>query len=204
MRFVKIPTAVQRLFPAVWWRERQSTSPILYLTFDDGPDAAATPFVLETLRNYAAKATFFCIGEKAAAHPTLLQQIAEQGHRIGNHSYSHRNGWHCNTTDYVQDVQKASLYITSSLFRPPYGKLTWGQYRQLKKTHRIVLWDVMSYDFDSSLPPQQCLQQVLRHARNGSCIVFHDTLHCLPRLQYCLPALLKHYTAQGFRFEAVP
>ena len=200
---VRPPTYLRFLYPGVVWN-KPTNEKILYLTFDDGPTPEVTSSVLDLLSLHNAKATFFCIGENVKKHPTLYNRIKAEGHAIGNHTNTHPNSWKVKYDFYLKDVEEARKVIDSNLFRPPYGKLTWGQYRQLKKTHRIVLWDVMSYDFDSSLPPQQCLQQVLRHARNGSCIVFHDTLHCLPRLQYCLPALLKHYTAQGFRFEAVP
>jgi peptidoglycan/xylan/chitin deacetylase (PgdA/CDA1 family) len=176
----------------------------LYLSFDDGPNSEITPWVLETLKKHNAKATFFCIGKKAEENAAILNRILADGHSIGNHSYSHPNGWKTGFKEFIKDVESCSKSINSKLFRPPYGRIGLRQMAALqKKNYRIVLWDVLSGDFDPKLSKEQCLKNVLQNSRNGSIIVFHDTEKAFEKLSYVLPLVLEHYHKLGFEFKSI-
>ncbi len=177
---------------------------VLYLTFDDGPHPVVTNFVLEELRKFNAKASFFCIGKNVQAHPELYQRIQEEGHGIGNHSFSHLNGWNVNDADYLEDIAKASKHINSSLFRPPYGKITFSQIKKLTKepfNFRLIMWSVLSADFNVKISAEQCLQHVIQNSKAGSIIVFHDSEKAFDRMRYALPGMLKYFYEKGYRFE---
>jgi peptidoglycan/xylan/chitin deacetylase (PgdA/CDA1 family) len=203
MYLLKTPRLIQRLLPGLTWRV-PGEEKVLYLTFDDGPIPDVTPWVLEQLRSYSAKATFFCVGENAASHPEILAQLLAEGHSIGNHTYHHLNGWATKSGVYLSDVARCAALVPSPLFRPPYGRLSPRQLSALHPHYRIVMWDVLSADFDPAVSPQQCLSNVLNHAGPGSIIVFHDSLKALSRLRYALPAVLDRYSQDGFSFEALP
>ena len=176
----------------------------IYLTFDDGPIPEITPWVLKRLENYKAKATFFCIGDNIFKNPDEFNQIIEKGHRVGNHTYNHLKGWNTNTVDYIENTLRAEKffpYQQQKLFRPPYGKITNKQSKEiLKLNYTIVMWDVLSGDFDQNISNEQCLANVTKHAENGSIVVFHDSLKSQEKLQYVLPKVLKHYAALGYSF----
>ncbi len=179
----------------------------VYLTFDDGPNPNVTPFILEQLRRYNAKATFFCIGKNVVEHPDLYQEIFDGGHSIGNHTHNHLNGWKTKTADYVTNVQEAKKYIPSLLFRPPYGKIKPKQIKALSKKIpgiQIIMWDILSGDFDPNRQPQTCLQQVLFKFRSGSIIVFHDSDKAWERMSYVLPRVLEHFKKKGYKVDALP
>lgn len=201
----KTPNWVKKLFPGSIWDIKGNRN-TLYLTFDDGPHPQITDFVLDELKRYDARATFFCIGKNVADNKLILNRIVDEGHAIGNHTYNHVNGWKTSSARYVEDVDKASQLIDSKLFRPPYGKITGGQHRQLRKKANpfsIVMWSVLSGDFDVKITPRQCLDNVLKHAGNGSVIVFHDSEKAFERLKYALPQVLKHFSEKGFVFEKI-
>ncbi len=188
----------------------QTTEKVLYLTFDDGPHETATPFVLDELKKHNAKATFFCIGKNVVNHPAIYRRIAEQGHATGNHTYNHLNGWKTEDTVYINDILQASQHIDSRLFRPPYGRIKKFQAKILQRNtnpaHRlfsIIMWDVLSGDFDVTLSPQKCLSNVINHAESGSVIVFHDSTKAWSRMSYALPKVLHHFTEEGFVFKAL-
>lgn len=182
--------------------------PSVYLTFDDGPHPEITPFVLEQLSRVGAKASFFCIGSRVVAYPLVYQQIIEQGHRVGNHTQEHLNAWHTNQQDYLKDVAVAAELIDSNLFRPPYGKLPWQIAKQIptviKAPAQIVMWDILSGDFDHRLTAAACLENCRRYLRPGSIIVLHDSEKAWDRLKILLPELLSLIGSAGYSLKALP
>ncbi len=175
----------------------------LFLTFDDGPTPEITPWVLAALKEFNARATFFCIGKNVKKHPDLYNQILNEGHSVGNHSYTHIKGWRNSNKKYIQSVQKAAQVIDSNLFRPPYGKIRPQQTKQLKQDFKIIMWDVFAKDYNSKLDKEKCLKNVLDFSESGSIIVFHDTFKAERNLKYVLPKVLKHFSEQGFVFNPI-
>lgn len=194
---------LQQLFRSLLWRV-ETTEKVLYLTFDDGPIPEVTPWVLEELQRHQAKATFFVVGENVRKHPELLQRLQAGGHTVGNHTEHHVNGWNTPTRAYLREVQECDRRVGSRLFRPPYGRIRLTQIRALRNRFRIVMWDVLSKDYDRGIQPNECLQRVLRSARPGSIVVFHDSLKAEERLRHALPRVLGHFSELGYRFEALP
>ncbi|HYK43829.1 MAG TPA: polysaccharide deacetylase family protein [Parafilimonas sp.] len=177
----------------------------LYLTFDDGPHETATPFVLDQLKAYNARATFFCLGKNVKAYPKIYERILDEGHAVGNHTFSHLNGWKTNNNTYMRDIAEAAKYIDSKLFRPPYGKLSPFVSKLLRSlNYRIVMWEILSGDFDTEVTPEKCLEHVVLYSRPGSVIVFHDSTKAWQRMQFALPKVLQHFNEQGFKFKGIP
>lgn len=172
----------------------------IFLTFDDGPHPEITPWVLDTLEKYQAKATFFCLGKNVEKYPETYQRLIDQGHRVGNHGYAHLNGWKTSLKLYLQDVERGGQIISSPLFRPAYGKITFRQYLALKKKHTIVLWDVLSRDYDSSQAPSQITDKVIKSTQKGSILVFHDSEKAFNNLQNTLPGLLEQLKSKRYTF----
>lgn len=207
MRYiVTTPWWLRMLFPAnLTWRI-PATEKIIYLTFDDGPNPVATPFVLDELKKYNAKATFFCIGKNVQEQPELYQRIFTDGHRVGNHTHNHLNGFHTKDELWLQNVKEAAKWIDSDLFRPPYGKIRSFPAKVLKESNppfQIIMWDVLSADFDTNISPQKCLDNVTKHTKPGSIIVFHDSEKAFPNLRFALPEVLKLFSGEGYRFEVI-
>jgi peptidoglycan-N-acetylglucosamine deacetylase len=206
MRYlVKTPWWLKKIYSSYVWSV-DTKEKIIYLSFDDGPHPIATPFVLDELKKYNAKATFFCIGKNVVAEPAIYKRILEEGHAVGNHTYNHFNGWKTKDDLYLDDVREAGKYIDSIMFRPPYGRITSFQAKNinaaLKKTLvKIIMWDVISGDFDNSLNGDQCVQNVILNTTKGSIVVFHDSEKAFSRLQILLPAILKFFEKKGYRFE---
>lgn len=200
MYLVKTPQFIQKLFPNFTWRIPTSEK-IIHLTFDDGPIPEVTPWVLETLAKYDAKATFFCVGDNVRKHPDVLEMVKTEGHAIGNHTFNHLNGWTTDNMEYFLNVRRCAHALRSSLFRPPYGRLKLKQGEFLHRHYRIVMWDVLSGDFDPEISAEQCLDNVLKNTREGSIVVFHDSLKAWGKLQFVLPRVLEHFATQGFRFD---
>jgi len=203
--FVKKPKWLRRFYGDCIW-EMNTTDKVLYLTFDDGPDPNETPFVMEQLKQYNAKATFFCIGKNVIAHPELYDQLIREGHVVGNHSHSHIDGWKTNNTKYFRDIEDAAKVIESNIFRPPFGHITWNQVRYLKNQPnklKTILWNVLSADFDEQTPEEKCLRNVVDNAKPGSIVLFHDHSVASRNLRYALPRVLAHFKQQGYRFEAI-
>ncbi len=204
----RIPGFIQKLFPSRLWTI-STKEKVLYLTFDDGPVPKITPWVLEQLKKHKAKATFFCIGDNIRKHPDIFQQIISEDHRIGNHTHNHLNGWKTSTDYYVKNVLLGEDFISekrgqenSKLFRPPYGRLTGKQSKILQKRgFKIVMWDVLSKDYDRSLSAEKCLKNTIKHSHPGSIIVFHDSIKAAGNLKKVLPEILEHFSRQGYRFE---
>lgn len=180
--------------------------PTVYLTFDDGPQAEVTPFVLEQLDRFDAAATFFCIGNNVAGNKELFDRIVQSRHAIGNHTYHHLNGWKVRDEEYLDDVARAAVHISSHLFRPPYGCIRRSQTKALvggASKYSVVMWSVLAWDFDGSIMPAKCLKNVVDHARPRDIIVFHDSLKAAPRLEYALPRVLEHFRKKGWTMAAL-
>jgi peptidoglycan-N-acetylglucosamine deacetylase len=202
MGLVRIPWIFKKAFPGLIWNTGEDKK-VLYLTFDDGPTPVVTRQVLSLLESYKAKATFFCIGRNAERHPEILKEIIGNGHAVGNHTYSHLKGWYSPNKDYYEDIELAAQFVPSKLYRPAYGMITLRQIRHLKQKYKIVLWDVMSYDFDPNTSPEKCLSNVISFARPGSVIVFHDSIKASPGLLFALPRVLEHFSRQGYVFQSI-
>lgn len=173
----------------------------VYLTFDDGPIPGVTPWVLEQLGKYNAKATFFCVGDNVKKNPGLFDELKKQGHAVGNHTFNHLDGWRTENDKYFQNVEQCNSVVGSSLFRPPYGKLKRAQYAALSEKYSIIMWDVLAGDFDHDTSPEKCLKNVISKTREGSIVVFHDSLKAQERMEYALPRFLKYFSEKGFTFE---
>lgn len=210
---VKTPKYIKRLFPKYVW-EKAFSNPTIYLTFDDGPTPEITEWTLTTLQQYNAKATFFCIGDNIKKHPEILKKIADQGHTIGNHTFNHLNGWKTSTNTYIKNANQAqhkielelgnSPFTSKKLFRPPYGRIKNSQAKQLiNKGYQIIMWSVIAYDWKQNLTKEQCLANVIKHSKNGSIVVFHDSVKASKNMKYTLPKMLAHFTDKGFKFEAL-
>lgn len=208
----KIPPLLKFLLPNRLWNLPKDEKAI-YLTFDDGPIPEVTPWVLEQLKQFDALATFFCIGDNVRKHPEVYQQILTEGHATGNHSFNHLNGWRTPTSRYVENVLLAQAEMekfkgagtTSKLFRPPYGRIREKQVKVLQKSHfKVVMWDVLSKDYDRQLSEEKCFQNVVKHAGPGSIIVFHDSLKAEKNLKTVLPRVLEYYSRSRFEFKPLP
>ena len=195
----KTPWWLKALYPKRTWNKSRKEK-VLYLSFDDGPHPSMTAFVLDELKAYGAKASFFCIGKNIESYPEMYKRIQEEGHGVGNHSYSHLNGFKTTDELYVADVMKAAQLVPSKLFRPPYGRLKSSQARKLAALE-IVMWDVLSGDFDGNLDKKTCLSKLIRKTRPGSIITFHDSEKAKERLEYVLPRFLSHYHKLGYSFQ---
>ncbi len=202
MYLVKTPRFLESLFPNFTWNIKTEDK-VLYLTFDDGPIPEVTPWVLEQLAKYNAKATFFCVGDNVRKHPSVFQQVMAEGHSIGNHTYNHLSGWNTDNIPFFHNVRHCAHLVNSGLFRPPYGRLTPSQTQFLTRHYRIVMWDVLSGDFDVNISKENVFENVILSAKRGSIVVFHDSLKAFDRLEYALPRVLEHFTAKGYRFESL-
>ncbi|WP_299122124.1 polysaccharide deacetylase family protein [uncultured Winogradskyella sp.] len=215
----KTPDFVKTLFPNFIWNINTNAKE-LYLTFDDGPTPEITDWVLQTLKKYNAKATFFCIGNNIEKYPEIFQNILDDNHSIGNHTYNHLKGWKTKTKMYVGNVELSDSVInfqvqnskfidkydseSLKLFRPPYGKFKNKQSKKLLELgYRIILWDVLSYDWDKSIREETCFKNVISATKKGSIIVFHDSMKASRNLKYVLPKVLEYYTEKGFKFRAI-
>jgi peptidoglycan/xylan/chitin deacetylase (PgdA/CDA1 family) len=206
MLFVKTPILIMKLFPELIWHfatrgNRQENH--IYLTFDDGPTPEVTPWVLDSLRDYEAKGTFFCLGRNVDRYPHLYEQILEEGHAVGNHTYSHLKGSHTSNNEYLNDIELARNDIDSRLFRPPYGRFRKSQIREIRKDYRIVMWDVLSQDYDHRVNPKKCYANIEHNIRPGSIVVFHDSLKARANLYHALPLMLEEFSDQ-YRFMPIP
>ena len=202
--FIERPPLLYRmLFPETVWRlhKRERT---VYLTFDDGPIPEVTPWVLDTLDRYGVKATFFLVGENVERHPELLEDILKRGHTVGNHTMNHLQGAHVSTRVYLHNVFTAKELIHSTLFRPPHGLLRWAQSKVLRARFAIIMYDLVTRDYSKKLNGEQVLNNVKRYARQGSIIVFHDSLKAEKNMKYALPRAIEWLREQGYDFASIP
>lgn len=211
--FVKTPWLLTKLYPHCTWKMPvKPGEKTIYLTFDDGPHPEATPFVLDELKKWNAKATFFCIGKNVVAHPAIYQRLLQEGHRTGNHTWQHLNGWKTPNDKYFEDILATTKYVDSNLFRPPYGRITQFQvklltgldtYQHSDRKFTIIMWDVLSADFDQRITAERATLNVIGRTKPGSIVVFHDSEKAFPRLRDALPKVLQYFTEKGYRFEAI-
>ena len=199
---VKTPSIFQNSFPNFTWKV-PTKEKVLHLTFDDGPTPEVTPWVLQQLAMYDAKATFFSIGENIMRHRELFDQVKSEGHAVGNHTHNHLNGWATDSIPYFHNVRHCARLVQSSLFRPPFGRLRPKQAQFLQRHYRIVMWDVLSGDFDPNISNEKCLNNVTKNAKPGSIVVFHDNQKAKDKLTYTLPKVLEHFSKLGYQFEAL-
>lgn len=220
MLLYRTPAFLPWIFSKLLWRVETNAKEI-YLTFDDGPIPGPTEFVLDTLKQFNAKATFFCIGDNIRKHPEIFQRIVTEGHAIGNHTFNHIKGWGTSTENYVSNVERCANEIsktlpvtgyqlpttgnqqpgTGFLFRPPYGRIRPKQIDALKAKYQIVMWDVLTSDYNQSQSPEACLKGSIRATRPGSIVVFHDSLKAERNMKYALPKYLEYFVKQGYTFK---
>ncbi|HIS34832.1 MAG TPA: polysaccharide deacetylase family protein [Candidatus Avirikenella pullistercoris] len=196
--YIEPPKIVKRLFPdLIWSFSQQEVDGKVFITFDDGPTPEITPWILDTLSKFDAKATFFCLGKNVEQYPELFQMILEGGHAVGNHTYSHQKGWEMRTGRYVEDVDLADNFIHSNLFRPPYGRIKPAQARRLSERYKLIMWDVLSRDYSQLVSPRSCLNNVVKHVKSGSIVLFHDSRKAYRNLSYTLPRTLEFLRSKG-------
>ncbi len=198
----KTPQVLKWYYPNLIW-DFTTAEKCVYLTFDDGPTEEYTLWILEELEKHKAKATFFCIGNNVEKHRLIFETIIEKGHNVGNHTYNHMNGWNNSLLSYMRDVRKCEKVFKSDLFRPPHGRMSNKQRTALTKDYKVIMWDVLSGDFDTSLTGEECAEAVIDNITNGSIIVFHDSKKAADRLKNALPIVLETLRAQGYSFRAI-
>jgi peptidoglycan-N-acetylglucosamine deacetylase len=202
---VKTPNWLQKIFQKYVWKIR-NTDKVIFLSFDDGPHPIYTPFVLNELKKHDAKATFFCIGKNVQQYPDIYKRIIDEGHSIGNHTFNHLNGRKTNDATYIENVHEAANFIDSSLFRPPYGRITSFQAKllmQMRRPYKIIMWTILSGDFDTHITKERCLKNVLLKTKAGDIVVFHDSEKASVRMCYTLPAMLEHFSNAGYYFDRI-
>jgi peptidoglycan/xylan/chitin deacetylase (PgdA/CDA1 family) len=196
---VRPPHVFRRVYPGATWR-MSKTEKKIYLTFDDGPVPGVTTAALSVLKKYDVKATFFCVGDNVKRYPEIFQQVLEEGHHVGNHTMHHIDGWKHSWYDYMRDVTECSAQFQSDLFRPPYGHMRRSQFNTLSRRCKIIMWDVLTYDFDKTFVGEHCLELALRNSREGSIVVFHDSEKAKERMLYALPRYIEEMMVRGFTF----
>jgi peptidoglycan/xylan/chitin deacetylase (PgdA/CDA1 family) len=214
MHLYKTNYLFKKIYSSYTW-DIPTTEKEIFLTFDDGPIPGVSDFVLEVLEKYNAKATFFAVGHNIEKHPEVFQRVVQGGHAVGNHTFHHLNGWKTDTNTYLDNIAEcdemlSSLYHSGSraggsqkLFRPPYGKLTREQSRVVRQNYKVIMWDVLTADYDNSLHKETCLKKTIKYTNKGSVVIFHDSLKAEKNMTYVLPRLLEHFSEQGYSFKAI-
>lgn len=202
MFLVKSPAIIKKYYPNLIWEVPNSENKI-YLTFDDGPIPEITEWVLDVLKQYNIKATFFCIGDNVVKYPTVFQRIIVEGHIAGNHTFNHLNGWKTSSEIYLANIEACKEVLNTFIFRPPYGRIKKSQVQDLSKAYRIIMWDVLSGDFDAKTSPEKCYNNVIKNTKSGSIIVFHDSIKAAENLKATLPKAIEYLLEQGFVFDVL-
>ncbi|MEO6686831.1 MAG: polysaccharide deacetylase family protein [Dyadobacter sp.] len=199
------PFWLKAIYPRYTWHI-PTVKKEIFLTFDDGPIPDITEFVLDTLKQFETKATFFCIGDNVRKHPLVFSKILDQGHSVGNHTFNHMNGWKSEDQEYLANIDlcEKQLDLETNLFRPPYGRMKKSQSKLLPETKKIIMWDVLSGDFSAAVKPEICLEKSIKYARPGSIVLFHDSLKAAKNMQYTLPRFLEHFSGKEYQFKALP
>lgn len=198
------PLLYRLLFPEAIWRFKHRNRRVVYLTFDDGPIPEQTPWVLDLLDRYGISATFFMVGDNVRRHPELLDEVRRRGHSVGNHTMHHLQGMKVTSRRYMRDITEADALIDTTLFRPPHGIMRWAQAKAIKDHYNIIMYDLVTRDYSRKLNPEQVLNNVKRFARNGSIIVFHDSIKAAPNMRVALPKAIEWLLSQGYEFEPLP
>ncbi|MBR2492171.1 MAG: polysaccharide deacetylase family protein [Paludibacteraceae bacterium] len=199
----QMPDIIRKLYPSVLWRMGKNEK-VIYLTFDDGPTAEVTHWILDKLNEFGIKATFFCIGNNAEKHPEILDEIRKNGHQVGIHGYSHVRGLYKKKDLYLDDIKKSQNIIKSNIFRPSHGRIYPSQARELKKLgYKVVLWDVITRDYDQDLTEEEVLEIAKKYSRNGSIVVFHDSLKAEKNMKYAFPMAVKYWLENGYIFKTL-
>lgn len=215
---IRVPSFIKWMHPSWYIWDKSSSQKTIYLTFDDGPIPEITEWVLDILAQKNIKATFFCIGDNVQKHPSIFKKIVDQNHSIGNHTQNHVKGWLTKTDTYIDNVAQAektmsSILIISEdqkqainfpLFRPPYGKIKRTQAQKLrKKGYEIIMYRTVAYDWEATITPKQCLQNVIKNTRSGDLVVFHDSIKASRNMKYALPKTIDYFLGKGYKFEAL-
>ncbi len=196
------PYFLKLILPQLTWRVKTSKKEI-YITFDDGPHPDITTKVMDILDEYGAKASFFCVGHNVEKHPETYAEILRRGHKTGNHTFNHLNGWKVKSKEYFKNIEKCSEYVDSHLFRPPYGRISLKHIPYIKMNFRIIMWSVLSLDFDLKTTPEQCLENSIKYSKEGSIIVYHDSEKASEKMLYALPRFLEHFKSKGYTFPVL-
>lgn len=199
---VQFPDLFRPFLGKLTWRKNPS-SKVIYLTFDDGPVPEVTPQILDLLDEHKLKATFFCVGENVKKFPEVYSEVIKRGHKTGNHTFNHLKGNAVSEKEYVRNVQMASEYIDSNLFRPPYGRITFKQKKKIREKYEIIMWDVLSQDYDKNLSADKIMQNITRYSRNGSIVVFHDSIKAKANVLTVLPLAIEFWKKKGYSFERI-
>lgn len=202
MYLAKTPSIIKPFTKDLVWNI-DTREQVLYLTFDDGPIPEVTEWVLDLLAEYEAKGTFFCIGDNVLKHPEVFARVIKEGHGLGNHTFNHLNGWKVEDASYLENTQRCAEQVKTALFRPPYGRIRRSQVAALKQAYHLIMWDVLSADFDPTITSEKCLKNVVDNAEKGSIVVFHDSIKASNHLYHALPRTLDHFSKLGYRFETL-
>lgn len=199
---VRPPGLLRKIYKNSLWR-MNSDERIIYLTFDDGPIEELTPWVLDVLKQYNVKATFFCVGNNIHKHNPIFQRLLQEGHRVGNHTYNHIKGWKTKTAAYLENVEQCQQLTQTNLFRPPYGRIKKKQFSLISQAYTVVFWDVLTHDYDQLISPQICLENSIKYTRNGSIVVFHDNIKAQKNLKFVLPQYIEHFLKLNYKFAVL-
>jgi len=199
---VRPPKLLRSFYRDSLWRMNENER-VIYLTFDDGPVPEMTPWVLDVLKSYNIRATFFCVGDNILKNESLFNRIINEGHQIGNHTFNHLKGWKIKKSTYLENTERCEELTKTKLFRPPYGRIKKSQYNAILQNYKVVFWDVLSYDYDNFTSPIKCLENSIKYTRNGSIIVFHDNIKAEANLKFALPNYIEHFLKLNYTFATL-